>query len=89
MTAWNTTHDVYIAQLVKPEVVHSVCRQKEVPFGQLFVDLVSRRVQPIEDPLFHKALISGGLDWNQNCGELYSNDFVPSKKPWERNPDRV
>jgi len=68
MATWNTTHDVYIAQLVKPEVVNSVCRHQEVPLCQLFVDLVGRHVQLIEDPLFHKALVSRGLDWNLNEG---------------------
>jgi hypothetical protein len=70
MTARNTTHDVYITQLVKPKIVNSICRHKEVPFRQLFVDLVSRHVQPIEDPLLHKALVSGGLvlglEWRGN-----------------------
>jgi len=58
----NTTHDVYITQLVKPKVVHSVCCHQEVPLGQLFVHLVGRPVQSIEDPFFHKVLVSGGLD---------------------------
>lgn len=57
-----TTYDVYIAQFVKPEVVNSVCHHQEVPLRHLFVNLVSCHVQPVEDPLFHKALVSGGLD---------------------------
>lgn len=64
MATWNTTHNIYVAQLIKPEVVNNGCRHKEVPFRQLLVNLVGCHVQPIKDPLFHKALFSGGLYWN-------------------------
>ena len=62
MTTRNTTHDIHVTQLVKPEIVHSARCQQEVPLGQLLVDLVNRRIHSIEDPLFHEALVSGGLD---------------------------
>ena len=73
----NTTHDVHIAQLVKPEVVNDVCRHKKVPFRQLFVDFVSRHVQSVQDPLFYEALVPGGLHWNQN-GKIRDHELVPS-----------
>lgn len=64
MAIQKTAHDVYVTQLVKPEIVNSVCRHQEVPFRQLFVDFVGRHVQPVEDPLFYDALLSGGLGWD-------------------------
>ena len=49
--------------------MNGVCCHKEVPFRQLFVDLVGRHVQPIKDPIFHEALVSGGLDWVSMAGK--------------------
>lgn len=56
------THDVYVAQLIEPEVVRGTRRIHEVPVAQLLVDLVRSEVELVQDPLLHEALVTGWLN---------------------------
>ena len=55
------TYNVYVAQLVQPEVVHGVRRVHEVTFGELLVDLLRGKVQLLQNPLLDEALVARGL----------------------------
>jgi hypothetical protein len=56
-----TAHNIYVAKLVEPKVVHRVgCRHK-VAFTELLVDLRGSDVEFVQYPLLHETLVSCGL----------------------------
>ena len=55
------TYDVYVAQLVQPEVVRCTRCVHEVAIAELLVDLVGSQVELMQDPLLDEALVAGGL----------------------------
>ena len=55
------THDIDVAKLVEPEVVHSGGGSHEVANLELAVDLGRGRVQLVQNPTFYQALPTSGL----------------------------
>lgn len=57
----NATYDIYIAQLVQPEIIRRVGGRHEVPLRELGIDLSRGNVELVQDPLLNKTFISRGL----------------------------
>lgn len=55
------TYNVYITQLVQPEVVRNCSCSHEIPYFKVSVDLASSKVELVENPSLNEALIAGKL----------------------------
>lgn len=55
------THNVYITELVEPEVINGVRRGHEVTFAELLVSFRGGNVELVKDPFLNKNLVSSRL----------------------------
>ena len=72
-TVLNVTHDVDVAQFVKPEVIRRIGGIHEIAVNQGLVDFNSSHVEFVEDPFLDDALVScrlGNSLWDERFVEL-------------------
>ena len=55
------THDVYVTQLVQPEIVYGCSGSHEIPCFKVSVDFARSEVKFVENPSLNEALIPGEL----------------------------
>ena len=55
------THNVYVTQLVQPEIVYGCSGSHEIPRFKMFVDLARSKVKLVKNPSLNEALVAGEL----------------------------
>jgi hypothetical protein len=55
------TYDVYVTQLVQPEIMYGCSGGHEIPRFKVSVDLARSEVKLVENPSLNEVLVSGEL----------------------------